>query len=138
MNAFRDEARRWAMIARVRALRVRRREVALASAQRVVDAAHTELEARKSQLAHHGAQRAHLLARCAHGNADAQLWRGALVQHRLRDTQLNEAQAKAQAGLARAVAERGQTMTMLRREMLAHDDARKHVREIKARLREET
>ncbi len=126
------------MIARVRALRVRRREVALASAQRAVDAAHSELEACKNQLSHHGAQREHLLARCAHGNADAQLWRGALVQHRLRDIQLKEAQAKAQAGLVRAVGERGQTMTMLQREMLAHDDARKHVREIKARLREET
>lgn len=137
MKALAAEARRWSVIARVRELRVRRRQIALAEARRVADAARAEREACEARHAHHAAQRADLLARCTHGLADSGLWRIALVQHRLQDVQLLAAVGVAQSALAHALVECGRTRTLLQRETLARDDAKKRVRELAARLREQ-
>ncbi|HKU00328.1 MAG TPA: hypothetical protein VJS30_27910 [Paraburkholderia sp.] len=138
MSALQEAARRWSLIVRVRGLRVRRRRIALALAQRAAQTAHAEVAAREQERAQHAAQRALVLAGCVHESPGAGVWREALEQHRLQAANLQTAVQVAQAAYMRTLAELENISSMLRRETRAQEDAQSRAREIAAKLRGET
>ncbi|WP_321890016.1 hypothetical protein [Paraburkholderia bannensis] len=133
----RQEARRWSLIARVREVRVKRQQIALAHARRSVHMAHVEVQACEERLALHAARYAPLIARCTHGATDASIWREALVRHRQADAALHASLDAAQTALHGALGALEQFAATLRREMRARDDALSRVRTMNAQLRDE-
>ncbi|MDR5801985.1 hypothetical protein [Caballeronia sp. LZ001] len=124
MTGRAGDLRRWAVLARVRRLRVRRGEATLAQARQAAREARDEVARRTELLRNHAAQLPRLLAFCSHEHGGAATWRGALHTHRLQAAALNASVLQAQALLLRAEANVRSAMSALQRDIKRHDDAR--------------
>ncbi|MDR5782051.1 hypothetical protein QCE63_21870 [Caballeronia sp. LZ065] len=129
--------RLWAVLSRVREVRVRRRLAEWARAQRSVQAAETAVDHAVTRCERHAAQLAGLQDWRASGPHGPAMWRHARERHRQQEAVLAREVAAARDALSIASGHALAVRATLRREMHARDDALKRAREAEAKARRE-
>jgi hypothetical protein len=137
MTGARALARMWALLARVRRLRVERKRVALGHARSGLQQASGDVAARRETIEQHAAQRSRIVDACAHDRLAASLWRGTLRLHDSRAPALHDALSAALRRERAAEADVRMASGALQREMKRCEDAQTRVREQNARLRDD-
>ncbi|HTH60911.1 MAG TPA: hypothetical protein VL689_12245 [Paraburkholderia sp.] len=120
----------WALLTRVRQLRVQRARRELSDAHAGVERAIAETARQQSAIAEHAARRRQILAECSLGKVGASLWRGALHRHDAGRAalDLSLALARETEGDARALVH--EALHRLQKETRGLDDARDEVRRL--------
>lgn len=131
-------ARAWALLARVRQLRVERARRLLSEAQAGLRRAADDTARRRDALAAHHAARGDIVRACAFGARGAGLWRAALQRHDAGRPALDAALGAARDAQARAHERLAAARQQLHRAMRRQDDARERVRGFAAARREDS
>lgn len=122
----------WALLARVRELRVERARRQVSDARAGVQQAAAQVARQREAVAAHEAARVAILAACSSGNPGAPLWRMALHRHDAGKSALEQAFAAARHASENAQGEVASALHELQREMRGLDDARERTRGLAA------
>lgn len=123
-------ARVWALLVRMRQLRVERVRRQLRDARSAVAQAADNVASGRQAIAEHDLRRRTILAACACGDARASLWRMALARHDAQKFALESALIAASDAHARAQKHVVAVLHALQREMRGLDYARERLRRL--------
>lgn len=126
----------WALLARMRQLRVERLRRALSEARAGAERAASEVASKSAAIAEHDATRRSILASCTCGGSGAALWRMTLRRHDAGKFALESAFFGACDAKKKADEQVVAALHALQKEMRGLDDARERLRRLMASLQD--